>query len=197
MSASTPEAPSILVVFAHPAYRASQVNRALAEAVRDLPGVAFHDLLETYPDFYIDVAAEQRRLRAARLVVLQHPIYWYGPPGVIKHWLDTVLAQGFAYGEGSGALAGKDLLQVVSTGATADAYRREGRHRYPLADLLRPVEQTVRFCGMHYLHPFVVHAGRMLPPEVLAARARRYRELLAGYPATRPAPVELGEIWEA
>jgi putative NADPH-quinone reductase len=185
-----------LVLFAHPTYRASQVNRVLADAVRDLPGVCFHDLLEAYPDFYIDVEAEQRRLRAARLVVMQHPLYWYGAPAIFKHWMDVVLTQDFAYGERGDALAGKDLLQVISTGAPEDAYRAEGRHRYPLVDLLRPVEQTARFCGMRYLRPLVVYAGRSLAPEALAGHARRYRAILAGYPASHPPPVGLGERWE-
>lgn len=193
---SESEAP-VLVLFAHPAAWVSQVNRTLVDAVRHLPGVRVHDLHDAYPDFYIDVAAEQRLLRAARLVVLQHPVYWYGPPAILKHWMDVVLARGFAYGEGGGALAGKDLLQVVSTGAPADTYRREGRHGYTLAELLRPVEQTARFCEMRYLRPLVVHAGRALAPTALQAPARRYRELLAGYPATRPPAVALGELWGA
>ncbi len=188
MSVPQEDAP-VLVLFAHPAFRASRVNRALADAVRDLPGVHFHDLLEAYPDFYIDVAAEQRRLRAAQLVVLQHPLYWYSAPAIIKHWIDVVLVRGFAYGEGGGALVGKDLLQVVSTGACADAYSPDGRHGYALSELLRPLEQTARFCGMHYLRPLVIHAGRELAAEALQGHARAYRELLAGYPRTRPPPL--------
>lgn len=180
------EESSILVLFAHPAFRASRVNRALADAIRDLPAVYFHDLLETYPDFYIDVVAEQRRLRAARLVVLQHPLYWYSAPAIIKHWIDVVLVSGFAYGEGGDALEGKDLLQVVSTGASADAYLPGGRHGYPLSELLRPLEQTARFCRMHYLRPLVIHAGRDLPSDSLQDHALAYRRLLAGYPHTRP-----------
>jgi putative NADPH-quinone reductase len=189
------EAP-ILVVFAHPAFRASRVNRALADAVRDLPGVYFHDLLEAYPDFYIDVVAEQRRLRAARLVVLQHPLYWYSAPAIVKHWIDEVLVTGFAYGEGGEALAGKDLLQVVSTGAPWEAYRAEGRHGYPLSELLRPLEQTARFCRMRYLRPLVVPAGRALDDAALARCALGYRALLEGYPSTGRQPLAVGARWE-
>ncbi len=38
--------PHILVLFAHPALEKSRVGARLAEAVRDLPGVTFHDLYE-------------------------------------------------------------------------------------------------------------------------------------------------------
>jgi putative NADPH-quinone reductase len=184
------------VLFAHPAYRASRINRALASAVRDLPGVRFRDLLESYPDFFIDVAREQELLRGARLLVLQHPMYWYGAPAIFKQWIDEVLTRGFAYGSGGTALHGKDLLQVVSTGAPAEDYRREGVHRYALAELLRPFEQVARFCGMSYLRPLVVQGAHLMSREDIETHAGRYRRFLAGYPATRPAPVGLGELWE-
>lgn len=186
----------VLVLFAHPASWASQVNRALADAVRGLTGLCFHDLHEAYPGFDVDAEAERELLRAARLVVLQHPLYWYGPPAIVKHWIDVVLGPGFAYGAGAGVLADKDLVQVITTGAFATAYRPDGHHRYTLAELLRPVEQTARFCGMHYLRPLVVYAGRELSEVAVRAHARRYRDLLAGYPETRPPEVVPGELWE-
>lgn len=188
--------PVILVLFAHPNLPVSRVNRRLLEAVSDLPTVQIHDLLEAYPDFYIDVQTEQRRLQDADLVVLQYPLYWYGPPAIIRQWMEVVLSRGFAYGEPGNALVGKDLLQVLTTGALADAYRREGRHCYKLAELLRPTEQTARFCGMHCLRPFVVFGGRSLAQVELDARATAYRELLAGYPETRPPVIAPGELWE-
>ena len=49
----------ILILFAHPALEKSRVNRQLAAAVRELPGVTFHDLYEAYPEFDIDVRREQ------------------------------------------------------------------------------------------------------------------------------------------
>lgn len=38
-----------------------------------------------------------------------HPLYWYGVPGLLKHWRDTVLVKGWAYGEGGGALLAMGL----------------------------------------------------------------------------------------
>ena len=70
----------ILVLFAHPALEKSRVNRHLAAAVRELPGVTFHDLYEAYPEFDIDMpagAGPARRARrdrlAAPLLLVQHP----------------------------------------------------------------------------------------------------------------------------
>lgn len=37
---------TLLILFAHPALQRSRVNRVLARAVQDLPGVTFHDLYQ-------------------------------------------------------------------------------------------------------------------------------------------------------
>lgn len=179
---------TILVLFAHLAIGRSRINRAMLDALDGLAGVEVHDLLEAYPDFYIDVAREQARLRAADLVVFQHPLYWYGVPAIMKHWLDNVLTQGFAFGPGGDALHGKALLQACSTGAAADAYRPEGAHHATLEALLLPMAATARFCGMDCLPPLVLHGGHGLPDDVIAAHAARYRALLAGFrPGAAPA----------
>jgi putative NADPH-quinone reductase len=92
--------PRILALFAHLDLRRSRINRAMLEAIGDLKQVEVHNLLELYPDFFIDVVAERRAPVAADLLVLQHPIYWYSAPAIIKHWQEVVLERGFAYGPG-------------------------------------------------------------------------------------------------
>ncbi|MGA7981065.1 MAG: NAD(P)H-dependent oxidoreductase [Chromatiaceae bacterium] len=173
--------PTILVLFAHLSIRRSKINRAMVEAIRDLEHVVFRDLLEMYPDFYIDVAEEQRALRSADLLVLQHPIYWYSAPAIITHWQDVVLTRGFAYGPGGTALHGKEFMHAVSTGGPPDSYREGGVHGYPLAELLRPFEQMARFCGMRAVPALVLQGGHDLTDATIAAHAQRYRELLERY----------------
>ena len=68
--------PNIVVYFAHLAIEQSVINRVLCDAVRDIRHVNFRDLLELYPDFFIDVKTEQAILRGADLIVFQSPIYW-------------------------------------------------------------------------------------------------------------------------
>ncbi|WP_201331020.1 NAD(P)H-dependent oxidoreductase, partial [Lactobacillus nasalidis] len=53
-----------LIIFAHPHSRASKVNRPLLKAAEDLDNVTVRDLYQLYPDFKIDVAAEQAALEA-------------------------------------------------------------------------------------------------------------------------------------
>jgi len=169
---------NILVYFAHLAIEHSVINRALCDAVRDLSRVTFRDLHELYPDFFIDTASEQALMREADLIVFQHPVYWYAAPAIFKHFQDTVLVSGFAYGPDGTALHGKDLLLAASTGAPVEEYRPDGIHHYAFEELIRPIEQTARFCGMNFLPPLVLHGGGSLPRDVIDAHATRYRRLL-------------------
>ena len=104
-----------LVIAAHPHLQHSRVNRALLRAAAQTPAV-LRDLYALCPDYLIDVAAEQAALAQARLVVWQHPVHWYGMPPLMKLWLDDVLAFGWAYGPGGGALKGKDVWLAATTG---------------------------------------------------------------------------------
>lgn len=169
----------VLVLFAHPAFERSRVNRGLADAARGIEGVTFHDLYETYPDLQIDVAREQRLLVDHDVIVFQHPFYWYSAPAIVKEWLDLVLEHGFAYGHGGTALAGKSMLTVTTTGARAEAYAHGGKNRYTMRELLAPFDQSAHLCGMRYLAPLVVHAALVLDePGQVAPHAMRYRKLL-------------------
>jgi putative NADPH-quinone reductase len=173
--------PRILVLFAHLDLPRSRINRVMLEAIGDLDRVKVHDLLELYPDFYIDVAAERRALVAADLLVLQHPIYWYSAPAIIKHWQDMVLERGFAYGPGGTALHGKFMLQALTTGGTAQSYCAGGGHGAPLVDYLLPFQQMAHFTGMHPLPPLVLQGGHTTSDTQIAAHAARYRALLASF----------------
>ncbi len=171
----------ILVLFAHPAFHKSRVQRALAEAARRVEGVTFHDLYERYPDFLLDVEREQELLRQHDVIVFQHPFYWYSSPAILKEWQDLVLEYGFAFGEAGTALRGKRLLSAVSAGGPQNSYGSESHSLFTMAQLLAPFEQTARFCGMEYLPPFVVHGSRGLLPGEIAAHADAYAERLASF----------------
>lgn len=172
---------NIAVYFAHLDIDGSIINKAMCNAVRELPQVNFRDLHELYPDFFINIALEQSILRSAQLIVFQHPIYWYGAPAILKHFLDTVLLRGFAYGPGGTALQGKDFLLAASTGAVREEYQQGGIHHYHFEQLIHPIEQTARFCGMHFMQPLVLHGGHALSSKEIEQHATRYRDMLQGY----------------
>ena len=175
-----PKTRRILVLFAHPAIRRSRVNRRLLAAVEGLEGVKVNDLYQNYPDFDIDVAREQRLLTDHDVVVLQHPFYWYSTPAILKEWQDLVLEHGWAYGHDGHALEGKTLLNVVSTGGPENAYAQGGANRFTMRQLLAPIEQTARLCGMTYLPPFVVYGTHALTSDGIDREAADYRRLLEG-----------------
>ena len=168
----------VLVLFAHPALEKSRVNRRLIAAIRELPGITFHDLYETYPDFLIHVETEQDLLEAHDVVVLQHPFFWYSSPALVKEWEDLVLEHGWAYGSTGKALVGKVFLSAITTGGREEAYDPEGFNRHTVRQLLAPIEQTARLCGFDVLAPFVAHGTHRMDEAVLEKHATDYRRLL-------------------
>jgi len=165
----------LVLVFAHPYPDRSRANLRLLDAVRDLDGVDVRSLYDTYPDFDIDVEAEQAALERASIVVWQHPIYWYSVPGLLKHWFDKVLVRGFAYGDGGVALRGKRCQWVATTGGEPSAFTPEGIHGHPFIEFEPVVEQTARFCGMRWEPPLIVHGAHHISEQVLDKAASEYR----------------------
>ncbi len=170
----------IVLIYAHPYPQHSRANRVLLQAVKDLPGLVVRSLYDLYPDFDIDVEAEQALLSECRGVVWQHPLYWYSVPGLLKHWFDKVLIRGFAYGDGGQALVDKHCLWAPTTGGDEIAFSGAGMHGHPLSTFSYPLEQTALFCGMRWHPPFVVHGAHKVSDRTLERTAASYREVIEG-----------------
>jgi glutathione-regulated potassium-efflux system ancillary protein KefG len=168
----------VLILFAHPAFEKSRINRRLTEAVQSLTGVTFHDLYQAYPDLDIDVVHEQELLTAHDVVVMQHPFYWYSTPSVLKEWEDLVLEHGWAYGHDGTALRGKMMLTAITAGGSAASYGRGGDNHYTIREFLAPIERTAVLCGMTYLAPFVVHGTHALGQDEIERYAADYRRVI-------------------
>lgn len=168
----------VLVLFFHPVLEKSRVHRRLVAEARHTPGVQVRDQYELYPEFDVDVPAEQAALTEHDVLVFQHPLYWYSGPALLKQWLDLVLEHGWAYGRSGTALDGKWVLHAVSSGGGTDAYGPRGMNRRPLSDYLLPFEQTARLCGMAWLPPFWVPGTHRLSDAELDAQAGAYGGLL-------------------
>lgn len=168
----------VLIVFVHPALEHSRINRVMADAVRDVPGCTFHDLYERYPDFDVDVAAEQELLLGHDVVVFQHPFYWYSAPPLLKQWQDLVLRHGWAYGSRGTALAGKIAMHVITTGGGPTAYSPGGHNHYTIPEFLRPLERTATLCRMTWLPPYAAQGTHRMTPAEAAAHAAHYQRLI-------------------
>ena len=160
----------ILVIHAHPYPRTSRAGAALLAAIRDLPSLEVRSLYDLYPDFDIDVAAEQAALERADVVVLMHPLYWYAVPAILKHWIDAVLFEDWAHAERDSAkLKGKGCQWVVTTGDEAS---------YGPGAPTPVIEQIARTCGMKWREPFIVGSADRLSAEDLREKGRALRARL-------------------
>lgn len=174
----------ILILQAHPDLNRSRVSRAMAEAVQRAASdrIELRDLYRRYPDYALDLEAEQAALSQARLIVLLHPLHWYGMPALLKLWVDEVLAFGWAYGPGGQALAGKDFWLASSTGGDQEDYSPTGPHGHAIEAFLLPYAQIARLCGMRQLPPMFLHAAHKVSDAALHQHALGFVQKLLAYP---------------
>lgn len=131
-----------------------------------------------------DIVAEQAKIAWADLVVLQYPMWWFGPPAILKGWADRVFTRCFAYLPGrkydTGMLAGKTAMVSVTTGTSEDTYAPDGIDG-AILDVLWPVHNgLLRYCGFDVLEPFVTYAPRTLGAEGREKVLASWRERLLG-----------------
>ena len=168
----------ILIIFAHPALHKSKIHKRLTDSVKNLHGITIHNLYENYPDFYIDIVAEQQLLIEHDIIVWQHPFHWYSSPAILKEWFDLVLQHGFAYGINGSSLEGKQVLSVISTGGNNQDYSKEGRNKHTINEFLIPFKQAANLCLMEYLPPYVIYNSHNLSVQDIENHVAKYRKIL-------------------
>lgn len=168
----------ILILFAHPAIHKSRINKQLMEQAKEIDGVTFHNLYEAYPDYHIHVKKEQDLLLQHKIIVWQHPFYWYSAPSIIKEWIDLVLEHGWAYGRQGKMLEGKKIFSAITSGGSSQAYTKGGYNGYTIAQYLLPYQQTAKLCKMTYLPPFMVQGTHLLKDKDISEQALKYKQLL-------------------
>lgn len=145
-----------------------------------------------------DIRAEHEKIEWADALVLQFPLWWYGPPAILKGWIDRVFVKGFGYGltredgrvrrYGEGNLAGKRALAAVTVGGRASAFGPRGINGLFEQTLFPLLHGTFFYTGMSPLPPFVVHsADRAGAPEFETA-AKELRARLETLATTEPIP---------
>lgn len=150
----------ILVISGHPDLNQSTANAViLAEIEKALPDAAIRRLDALYPDYRIDVAAEQQALLDADVIVWQTPVHWYHLPALLQKWLSDVFTFGFAYGSAQ-QLQGKKLIVSLTTASPEEAYRHGGAQNYTIEELGFGYKQTANLCGLEF--GGIIHSGGML-----------------------------------
>jgi len=149
----------VLYVIAHPNLKQSLGNKTIIEAYKKLhSNTEYDDLYSLYPDYKIDVKAEQEKLVSADTIILQFPMYWYNCPSLLRKWFEDVLEHGFAYGSKGKALQGKKLLLSITVGAPEEAFQEGGFQNYTLEDLTKGFRQLSNLCNMTW-DGFMVTGG--------------------------------------
>lgn len=143
-----------------------------------------------------DVRAEQEKIAWADTLVFHFPLWWFGPPAILKGWFDRVLVQGFAFGVkrpdgktrryGDGGLAGKRAMVVTSVGARPSSFGPRGIHGH-IDDVLFPINHAIFwYTGMEALPPFVVYGADRLPEGGAVPYERELRDRMRELPTTEP-----------
>lgn len=168
----------ILILFGHPAFHKSSINRGLVEDIELIDNVTFHDLYEAYPELDIDIDQEQSLLIAHDCVVFMCPMYWYSTPAIFKEWQDLVLEHGWAYGSTGKALEGKWFFCAMTTGASRKMFNPNAMQRHTVVDFLVPLTQMARLCYMFPLPPFVTHGGHVMEKDQLHQHSKQFHAML-------------------
>ena len=177
---------NVLIIYAHPNPRS--FNRAIldrvdatlreqghATQIHDLYQMQFRcvldseDLLRNWRgNLADDVQCEQAAVRWAQGLVLIYPIWWFGPPAILKGWIDRVFTRKFAFDIDAhgmhGLLTHERALILNTLGGDEATYQRERWHEL----LVRPIaEGVLGACGVRnvvhqafYEVPSISHAER-------------------------------------
>ena len=173
----------VLIISGHPDLNASYTNTVILEQIQsNLSDVEVRRLDNLYPDYRIDVVAEQQAMLAADVIVLQ--FYSIGTvPALMKKWIDDVFSFNFAYGPEGDKLKGKDFILSFTVGGPAESYDPLGYNHFTVEQMIHPLQQTAYLAGMNYCQPIYTHRMVYIPNvynelEDVQARAKNHAERL-------------------
>ena len=90
---------NVLIISGHTDLSASVANKTILDTVhKELPEAEIVRLDSLYPDYKINVEAEQQRLVKADIIVLEFPVFWYSAPSILERWMEETFKHGFSHG---------------------------------------------------------------------------------------------------
>ncbi len=143
---------NVLMILAHPKIEQSIANKHISNIISASDNTEVRNLTVLYPNFKIDVKAEQEALLNADIIVFQYPLFWYGVPSLLKEWIDSVFTFGFAFGKGGYQLEGKKIIVSFTTGSSVKDYPED-----VVEKIVFPFKGLANYCKMEYLTTLVSH----------------------------------------
>lgn len=159
---------NVLIIYAHPNPRS--FNRAILETVEATlrqqdHAVRIHDLYQMQSravldgedllrnwrgDLPADTRREQDAVLWAHKLVFIYPIWWFGPPAILKGWIDRIFTRTFAFDFGPSGMIGllrhEKALIINTLGGDEATYRQQRWEEL----LVRPMaEGILGACGVH------------------------------------------------
>ncbi len=136
-----------LIIYGHP--NPKSFNHALKEALetalkqkgkvvtRDLYAINFDPMLSAYDLSALqegtipnDLQEEQKYVEWADTLFFIFPLWWGGPPAILKGYIDRIFCKGFAYDHGPKGLQqllpGKKLQMITTIGESRKSYETSG-----------------------------------------------------------------------
>jgi len=147
-----------LIILAHPNFENSVANKTIVEELQNTNlNIEIRNIYNLYPDYKIDVKAEQNALLRHQTIIFQYPIYWYNMPAILKLWFDTVFEYQFAYGSKGDKLKDKSFVPSFTIGAPECEYNTLGDHHFRVHEFCKNLEQTAYYSKMKYVDPIYFH----------------------------------------
>ena len=134
-----------LMILAHPVIEKSIGNKIISDIISKEANTELRHLDQLYPDFNINIKAEQEALLKADTVIFQFPLFWYNMPAILKHWIDKVFEYGFAFGAES-KLTGKRVIVSFTIGSPAKDYPNE-----VIQKITFPLQGLSEYCKLQYV----------------------------------------------
>ena len=158
--------------------------------------------------FAPDIAREQARVAASDLLILQFPLWWGGPPAMLKGWFERVLAYGFAYVDGarfdSGLFKGRRAMLSVTAGGTEARFGPDGVYGEVEKVLWQPQHLTLEYMGYTVEPPFIAYGAPRVDDATRAGYLRDFaaravataaREVVRQGPAGSPLDLVADNAW--
>ncbi|HCT5553327.1 NAD(P)H-dependent oxidoreductase [Acinetobacter baumannii] len=145
-----------LLILAHPYYTQSIANKTIVnELIKTYPDLEVRDIFQLYPDYKIDVSAEQEALLRHDTIILQYPMFWFNMPAILKLWFDEVFTYQFAYGSQGDKLKDKKVIISMTVGQKEADMVNE---RENLIDsFLKAVQYSIQYTQMQLSATYLLY----------------------------------------